>query len=83
MELAGHSSMMTTQGYLDLDEKIRDERFSQVTEAHWATAEVPEVTTDEQQVEAPSEEIEAADDDEPPLETVVAVDRAPSLLDWS
>lgn len=83
MELAGHSSMMTTQGYLDLDEKIRDERFSRVTEAHWASAEVTEATTDEQQVEAPSEEIEAADDDEPPLETVVAVDRAPSLLDWS
>jgi site-specific recombinase XerD len=35
MELAGHSSMATTQGYLDLDGRIRDERFDKVTEAHW------------------------------------------------
>ncbi len=83
MELAGQSSMMTTQGYLDLDESIRDERFSRVTEAHWATAPKPEAGTVERPVEAPSEGTEASDDDEPPLETVVAVDRAPTLLDWS
>jgi hypothetical protein len=83
MELAGHSSMMTTQGYLDLDENIRDERFGRVTEAHWASAGVSETGTVEQQVEAPSEGTEARDDDEPPLGTVVAVDRAPTLFDWS
>ncbi len=83
MELAGHSSMMTTQGYLDLDGKIRDERFSRVTEAQWATAEKAEATTVEQQVQAPSEATEICEDHEPPLEGPRAVDRAPSLLDWS
>jgi integrase len=38
MELAGHSSMDTTQEYLDLDGRIRDERFDRVIEAHWGTA---------------------------------------------
>ncbi len=83
MELAGHSSMNTTQGYLDLDGKIRDERFNRVTEAHWATAPTPEAGTVERPEEASSEGTEARDDEEPPLETVVAVDRAPTLLDWS
>ena len=35
MELAGHSDLRTTQGYMDLDGRIRDERYGKVTEAHW------------------------------------------------
>jgi hypothetical protein len=38
MELAGHSRMETTQRYLDLDDRIRDERFERVTEAQWRAA---------------------------------------------
>jgi site-specific recombinase XerD len=83
MELAGHSSIMTTQGYLDLDGKIRDERFARVTEAHWATAERTEVATVVQQEEAPPEATEICENNEPPLEGPRAVDRAPTLLDWS
>jgi integrase len=100
MELAGHSSMDTTQGYLDLDEKIRDERFDRVIEAHWSTAgvdeaelevekeaeeekEVEEEEADDEQDGEPSKEVETFDDDGPSLETGVAVDRAPTLFDWS
>lgn len=39
MELAGHSDLKTTQGYMDLDGKIRDERFDKISEAHWSAVE--------------------------------------------
>jgi site-specific recombinase XerD len=83
MELAGHSDLKTTQGYMDLDGRIRDERFSRVTEAQWATAPTPEAGTVDQPEEAPSERTEAPDDDDSSSDIVVAVDRAPTLLDWS
>ncbi len=84
MELAGHSSILTTQGYMDLDDEIRDERFSRVIEAQWATAERSYAPTIVQQVEAPSEETEPPnDDDEPAMDVPKTVNPAPTLLDWS
>ena len=86
MELAGHASMETTQGYLDLDGKIRDERFDRVIEAHWSTAGVDgtgeEGEAEDEQDGEPSKEVVTSDDDGPSLETGVAVDRAPTLFDW-
>jgi integrase len=60
MELAGHSDLRTTQGYMDLDGRIRDERFERITEAHWSAVdkEKEERSADENDVksmeEAPS-----------------------------
>ncbi len=85
MELAGHSSMETTQGYLDLDDRIRDERFQRVLEAQWraagaheeapAAGEAPlptEASGDEEEAATPATEGTAP----PPAGT-------PTLLDWS
>jgi len=83
MELAGHSSMETTQGYLDLDERIRDERFSRVIEAHWSSAGMDEAGTGEHRDPSPPEEMVALVDDELSEDGCVVVDRPSTLFDWS
>ena len=83
MELAGHSSMDTTQGYLDLDERIRDERFGRVIEAHWSSAEMDEPGTGEHRDPAPPEEMVAPLDDEPSEDGCAVVDRPSTLFDWA
>jgi integrase len=82
MELAGHSSMNTTQGYLDLDGRIRDERFDRVTEAHWSAAKVSEEKNDERSDRSCLEEAEV-DKVEELIESGAPIDDPQSLLDWS
>ena len=67
MELAGHSDLKTTQGYMDLDGRIRDERFERITEAHWSAAEEAEDRDDADQGAVTSgEEVDPLTGDEPP-----------------
>ncbi len=83
MELAGHSNMETTQGYLDLDGRIRDERFDRVIEAHWSTAGADAEETVEERDGPPAEEHVEPVDAEPTIEAGDALDRTSTLLDWA
>jgi len=83
MELAGHSSMGTTQGYLDLDGKIRDERFDRVSEAHWTAAGLDEDDGNGGHDPGSSEETRTEEEDCPSGDAIPTDDSVPSILDWA
>ncbi len=71
MELAGHSDLKTTQGYMDLDGRIRDERFDKISEAHWSAVE-----KEVEDQESEEDDAEIFDEDPSTDEVVLVTDGA-------
>ena len=68
---------------IDLDGRIRDERFGRVTEAHWSAAGMNRDEGNGTQVPGSPDETQMEKEDGSPGGTGPMDDRTPSILDWA